>query len=132
MVFALNLRMLRGIRLSVICNYPNLRLWCDFLVFGGLIDMILVPFLVCFSFHIYLSIPKYSVTNSDTRSGKKEAVKAEEVEMVNWQRLAGGWGIRMFTKDGNLHRYAGFKEAEREKVAKHFSQNFNLDMLDRY
>ena len=94
--------------------------------------MILVPFLVCFSFHIHLSIPKYSVTNSDTRSGKKEAVKAEEVEMVNWQRLAGGWGIRMFTKDGNLHRYAGFKEAEREKVAKHFSQNFNLDMLDRY
>ena len=94
--------------------------------------MILVPLLVCFSFHIYLSIPKYSVTNSDTRSGKKEAVKAEEVEMVNWQRLAGGWGIRMFTKDGNLHRYAGFKEAEREKVAKHFSQNFNLDMLDRY
>jgi len=51
--------------------------------------------------------------------------------MVNWQRLAGGWGIRMFTKEGNLHRYAGFKEAERERVAKHFSTNYNLDMLDR-
>ena len=37
----------------------------------------------------------------------------------------------MFTKDGNLHRYAGFKEAERERVAKHFSNNFNLEMLDR-
>jgi len=78
-----------------------------------------------------LKITDQKIQFTHSRSGKKEAVKAEEVEMVNWQRLAGGWGIRMFTKDGNLHRYAGFKEAEREKVAKHFSQNFNLDMLDR-
>merc|ERR1712013_749645 len=42
-----------------------------------------------------------------------------------------GWGIRMFTKDGALHRFAGFKEPERERIAKHFSTNFNLDMLDR-
>ena len=70
--------------------------------------------------------------------------------MVNWQRLAGVWGIRMFTKDGALHRFyptyfgskswdqklcsarfAGFKEPERERIAKHFTNNFNLDMLDR-
>ena len=38
----------------------------------------------------------------------------------------------MFTKDGNLHRFAGFKEAERERVAGHFTQNFNIDMLDRF
>ena len=56
----------------------------------------------------------------------------------------------MFTKDGALHRFhttyfgtksfdpnicsarfAGFKEPERERIAKHFTNNFNLDMLDR-
>ena len=29
-------------------------------------------------------------------------------------------------------RFAGFKEPERERIAKHFTNNFNLDMLDRY
>ena len=28
-------------------------------------------------------------------------------------------------------RFAGFKEPERERIAKHFTNNFNLDMLDR-
>ena len=79
-----------------------------------------------------LKLTDEKIQFTHNKSGKKESVKAEEVEMVNWQRLAGGWGIRMFTKDGNLYRFAGFKEAERERVAKHFSSNFNLDMLDRY
>ena len=39
-----------------------------------------------------------------TKSGKKDTVKAEDMELVNWQRLAGGWGIRIFTNDGQLHR----------------------------
>ena len=29
------------------------------------------------------------------------------------------------------HRFAGFKEPERERIANHFSTNFYLDMLDR-
>ena len=28
-------------------------------------------------------------------------------------------------------RFAGFKEAERERLAKHFDSNFKLDMLDK-
>ena len=28
-------------------------------------------------------------------------------------------------------RFAGFKEAERERLANHFNSNFKLDMLDR-
>jgi len=78
-----------------------------------------------------LKLTDEKISFTHNKSGKRESVKAEEVEMVNWQRLAGGWGIRMFTKDGNLHRFAGFKEAERDRVAKHFSSNYNLDMLDR-
>ena len=30
--------------------------------------------------------------------------QADDIELVNWQRLAGAWGIRIFTKDGELHR----------------------------
>ena len=39
-----------------------------------------------------------------TKSGKEDTVKAGDMELVNWQRLAGVWGIRIFTKDGQLHR----------------------------
>ena len=41
---------------------------------------------------------------------KGETVAKENIELVNWQRLAGTWGIRIFTADGKLHRFAGFKE----------------------
>ena len=65
------------------------------------------------------------------KSGKLETVIKEDIELVNWQRLAGSWGIRIFTNEGKLHRFAGFKEAEREKLAKFFTQNYGKEMLDR-
>ena len=65
------------------------------------------------------------------KSSKIETVIKEDIELVNWQRLAGTWGIRVFTTEGMLHRFAGFKEAERERLAKFFSQNYGKDMLDR-
>ena len=65
------------------------------------------------------------------KSSKVETVIKEDIELVNWQRLAGTWGIRIFTNEGKLHRFAGSKEAEREKLAKFFSQNYGKDMLDR-
>lgn len=45
------------------------------------------------------------------KSGKSDLIPPDQIEVVNWQRLAGSWGIRIFTKDGLLHRFAGFKEA---------------------
>jgi len=79
----------------------------------------------------HLKITDEKMVFVHTKSGRKDTVKGADIELVNWQRLAGVWGIRIFTKDGNLHRFAGFKEPERERIAKHFSSNFQLDMLDR-
>jgi len=79
----------------------------------------------------HLKITDEKVVFVHTKSGRKDTVKGADIELVNWQRLAGVWGIRMFTKDGSLHRFAGFKEPERERIAKHFNNNFKLDMLDR-
>ena len=65
------------------------------------------------------------------RTGRKEEILSKNMEIVNWQRLAGSWGIRIFAKDGTLHRFAGFKEQEREKLARFFSQTYKMDLLDR-
>ena len=51
-----------------------------------------------------LKLTDNKIVFSHTKSGKKDTVKAEDMELVNWQRLAGVWGIRIFTKDGQLHR----------------------------
>ena len=80
----------------------------------------------------HLKITDEKVVFNHTKSGRKDTIKGSDIELVNWQRLAGVWGIRMFTKDGALHRFAGFKEPERERIAKHFNDNFKLDMLDRF
>ena len=45
------------------------------------------------------------------KSGSKNEVDANQMEMVSWQRMAGTWGVRIFTKDGGLQRFAGFKDA---------------------
>jgi structure-specific recognition protein 1 len=65
------------------------------------------------------------------KSGKSEQIRRENIELVNWQRLAGTWGIRIFTDKGDLHRFAGFKDVEREKLAKFFKKTYDLEMLDR-
>jgi structure-specific recognition protein 1 len=49
---------------------------------------------------------------------------------VNWQRLVGTWGIRIFLKNGTLHRFGGFK-GEQEKIAKFFSSNYKKEMLEK-
>jgi len=65
------------------------------------------------------------------KSGKAEQVTKEEIEIVNWQRLAGTWGIRIFTTEGKLFRFAGFRDNDRERLAKFFTQTYEKDMLDR-
>ena len=51
-----------------------------------------------------LKLTDNKIVFSHTKTGKKDMVKAQDMELVNWQRLAGVWGIRIFTKDGELHR----------------------------
>lgn len=51
--------------------------------------------------------------------------------MVNYQKFVGTWGLRIFLKNGRLHRFRGFKEPEQEKIAKFFSTNYSMDMLEK-
>jgi len=46
----------------------------------------------------------------NSKTGKVEQITASDLDIVNWQRLIGTWGIRIFLKNGTLHRFGGFKE----------------------
>ena len=41
------------------------------------------------------------IYKSQQKSGKNETIERGDIELVNWQRLAGTWGIRIFTKSGH-------------------------------
>ncbi|KYM97886.1 FACT complex subunit Ssrp1 [Cyphomyrmex costatus] len=51
--------------------------------------------------------------------------------MANYQKFIGTWGLRLFLKNGALHRFKGFKESEQEKIAKFFGTNYKKDMLEK-
>ncbi|XP_012539492.1 FACT complex subunit Ssrp1 [Monomorium pharaonis] len=65
------------------------------------------------------------------KTGKVEQISASDMEMVNFQKFIGTWGLRIFLKNGTLHRFKGFKEADQEKIAKFFSVNYKKEMLEK-
>ncbi|XP_043255611.1 FACT complex subunit Ssrp1 isoform X3 [Colletes gigas] len=65
------------------------------------------------------------------KTGKVEQISASDMEMVNYQKFIGTWGLRIFLKNGTLHRFRGFKDTDQEKIAKFFAQNYKKDMLEK-
>lgn len=67
----------------------------------------------------------------NSKTGKVEQIQVSDFDAVNFQNFAGTWGIRVFLKNGTLHRFAGFKDSEKEKIAKFFSSTYKIDMLEK-
>lgn len=64
-----------------------------------------------------------------SKSGKSEQFAGKDIELLNWQRLSGDWAVRIFLQNGDLHRFGGFKESDREKIARHFQQMFGKELV---
>ncbi|XP_060803236.1 FACT complex subunit Ssrp1 [Amyelois transitella] len=78
-----------------------------------------------------LKMTDQNIIFKNSKTGKVEQISANDIELVNFQKFVGSWGLRVFMKNGTLHRYGGFKEGEQEKVAKFFKTNYNKDMLEK-
>ncbi|KAL0838667.1 hypothetical protein ABMA28_016739 [Loxostege sticticalis] len=78
-----------------------------------------------------LKMTDQNIIFKNSKTGKVEQISANDIELVNFQKFVGSWGLRVFMKNGTLHRYGGFKEGEQEKVAKFFKSNYNKDMLEK-
>ncbi|XP_037092415.1 LOW QUALITY PROTEIN: FACT complex subunit Ssrp1-like [Pollicipes pollicipes] len=76
---------------------------------------------------------KLRVTDRDVifkyrKTGKTEQFPGADIELLNWQRLSGDWGLRVFLKNGDLYRFGGFKDSDQDKVAKFFQQTFGKEL----
>ncbi|CAK1580481.1 unnamed protein product [Parnassius mnemosyne] len=78
-----------------------------------------------------LKMTDQNIVFKNSKTGKVEQISANDIDLVNFQKFIGSWGLRIFLKNGTLHRYGGFKEGEQEKVAKFFKSNYNKDMLEK-
>ncbi|KAK5644541.1 hypothetical protein RI129_005841 [Pyrocoelia pectoralis] len=72
-----------------------------------------------------------AVIFKNSKTGKVEQFQASEIDMVNFQNFVGNWGLRIFLKNGVLYRFVGFKEGEKEKIAKFFSSSYNKETLEK-
>ena len=46
-----------------------------------------------------------------SKSGKAFHVSDADLDIVEWMRVARGHEVKVFTKDGNITKFAGFKES---------------------
>lgn len=51
-----------------------------------------------------------NIVFKNSKTGKVEQISANDIELVNFQKFIGSWGLRVFLKNGTLHRYGGFKD----------------------
>ncbi|CAL4063809.1 unnamed protein product, partial [Meganyctiphanes norvegica] len=80
---------------------------------------------------VKLKLSEEGITYRNSKTGKVETIKSENLEVLNWQRLAGGWGVRMFTENGDLYRFGGFKESDHSKLEKFFKQTMKKTMTEK-
>uniref|UniRef100_A0A8D8SEZ7 FACT complex subunit SSRP1 n=1 Tax=Cacopsylla melanoneura TaxID=428564 RepID=A0A8D8SEZ7_9HEMI len=78
-----------------------------------------------------LKITDQNIVFKNKKTGKLDQINAPDLDFVNWQKLVGTWALRIFLKNGSLHRFAGFKESETEKISSYFKSNFKLDVPEK-
>lgn len=54
-----------------------------------------------------------------------------DIDYLNWYRFCLNWGIRVYTKQGNLYRFGGFKDADKEKITKYVKATYDLPMPEK-
>lgn len=78
-----------------------------------------------------IKMTDHNIIFKNNKTGKVDQVQAADMELVNFQNIAGSVGIRIFLKNGTLHRFCGFRDSEKEKIAKFFTNTYKKDMLEK-
>lgn len=78
-----------------------------------------------------IKLTDQNIVFKNSKTGKVDQFSGSEIELVNFQRFVDSIGLRMFTKNGSLHRFTGFKLGEESKLADFFKKNYAKDMLEK-
>uniref|UniRef100_A0A8D8C5E7 FACT complex subunit Ssrp1 n=1 Tax=Culex pipiens TaxID=7175 RepID=A0A8D8C5E7_CULPI len=77
-----------------------------------------------------LKMTDTAIVFKNEKTGRVEQINASDIELLNYQRCVGSFGLRVFLKNGTLHRFMGFTGDE-QKIASFAKKNYKLDMLEK-
>ncbi|MCL4128187.1 UNVERIFIED_CONTAM: hypothetical protein GTU68_024625, partial [Idotea baltica] len=80
---------------------------------------------------VRLKLSDQGVAYRNVRTGKLDQLSSEEISTIHWQRVAGGYGFRIFSSSGNLYRFGGFKESDQSKLEKCFKSMCDKPMPEK-
>nr|XP_027194676.1 FACT complex subunit SSRP1-like [Dermatophagoides pteronyssinus] len=75
-----------------------------------------------------LKLANTQVIFKNHKTGKVDNLNINDIKKISWQRMAAGYCIRIMMKNGQVFRYGGFKEQDKEKIEKFVSQNYDLQL----
>uniref|UniRef100_A0A0V0G502 FACT complex subunit SSRP1 n=1 Tax=Triatoma dimidiata TaxID=72491 RepID=A0A0V0G502_TRIDM len=78
-----------------------------------------------------LKLTDSNIIFKNNKTGKVEQLASTDLELCNWQKLVGTWGLRLFLKNGSLRRFTGFKESDLEKMAKYFKSKYSQELNEK-
>lgn len=65
---------------------------------------------------------------SNKASGKVFTLNASDVDQLNWLRMGNVNAIKLITKNGILHRFAGFPDSDFNKIQAFFKTHWQKDI----
>lgn len=77
-----------------------------------------------------LKMTDTAIVFKNEKTGKVEQINASDIDLINFQKFVGNFGLRVFMKNGLLHRFIGFTGDE-QKIADFVKKNYKLDMLEK-
>lgn len=69
-----------------------------------------------------------SLKFSNKASGKVFTLNADDVDEINWLRMGNVSAIKLITKGGILHRFAGFPDSDFNKIQSFFKNHWKKDL----
>ncbi|XP_037954488.1 FACT complex subunit Ssrp1 [Teleopsis dalmanni] len=78
-----------------------------------------------------LKLTEQNIIFKNIKTGKVDQISVDDIDLINSQKFVGNWGLRVFTKNGVLHRFCGFKDSEVEKVAKFIKKAYHQEMVEK-
>lgn len=72
-----------------------------------------------------------NIVFKNNKTGKVDQINIGDIDLVNLQRFVGSFGLRIFMKNGLLHRFMGFKSGEEEKISNYIKKTCKQDLLEK-
>ncbi|XP_042202637.1 FACT complex subunit SSRP1-like [Callorhinchus milii] len=78
-----------------------------------------------------LRLSRQTMVFKNNKTGKVDSISAGEVVSSLWRRVAQGHGLRLQLKNGHIHKFDGFREADFERLGEYFRAQYQLELQEK-